>query len=176
MARVTTNTSNPFDAPIPGQSLTDTPGNFPWEHPPQFTDLDKAAEHVWETLHDEIKLEQVILILKSGVSVEALTRGLLFSGFTEGKWTVDLGILLAEIVFNQILAIGMKAKIKNIKILSSDNSNNEFRKDYAELMVQKEGQEEDTKVKEGIEEVKEDIQQLPETMGLMAKIEIVEGE
>ena len=70
----------------------------------------------------------------------------------------------------------MKAKIKNIKILSSDNSNNEFRKDYAELMVQKEGQEEDTKVKEGIEEVKEYIQQLPETMGLMAKIEIVEGE
>ena len=176
MAEITTNTSNPFDAPIPGQSLTDTPGNFPWEHPPQFTELDEAAEYVWETLHDEIKLEQVILILKSGVSVEALTRGLLFSGFTEGKWSVDLSLLLAEIVFNQVLAIGMKAKIKNIKILSSDNSNNEFRKDYAELMVQKEGQEEDTKVKEGIEEVKEDIQQLPETMGLMAKIEIVEGE
>ena len=26
---------NEFDAPIPGQSLTDTPGNAPWEHPPQ---------------------------------------------------------------------------------------------------------------------------------------------
>ena len=26
---------NPFDAPVPGQSLTDTPGNAPWEHPPQ---------------------------------------------------------------------------------------------------------------------------------------------
>ena len=25
---------NPFDTPIPGQSLTDTPGNYPWEHPP----------------------------------------------------------------------------------------------------------------------------------------------
>ena len=21
---------NPFDTPIPGQSLTDTPGNYPW--------------------------------------------------------------------------------------------------------------------------------------------------
>ena len=29
---------NEFEAPIPGQSLTDTPGNAPWEHPPQFTD------------------------------------------------------------------------------------------------------------------------------------------
>ena len=28
---------NEFDAPIPGQSLTDTPGNAPWEHPPQYT-------------------------------------------------------------------------------------------------------------------------------------------
>ena len=26
---------NPFDAPIPGQSLTDEPGNYPWEHPPK---------------------------------------------------------------------------------------------------------------------------------------------
>ena len=23
---------NSFDAPIPGQSLTDEPGNYPWEH------------------------------------------------------------------------------------------------------------------------------------------------
>mgnify|MGYP003327175624 CR=1 FL=1 len=28
-------TENRFDAPIPGQSLTDEPGNYPWEHPPQ---------------------------------------------------------------------------------------------------------------------------------------------
>ena len=26
---------NAFDAPIPGQSLTDEPGNYPWEHAPQ---------------------------------------------------------------------------------------------------------------------------------------------
>ena len=25
---------NEFDAPIPWQSLTDTPGNAAWEHPP----------------------------------------------------------------------------------------------------------------------------------------------
>ena len=118
---ITQNTSNPFDAPVPGQSLTDTPGNFPWEHPPQYTD----------------------------------------------KWSVDLAMLLAEIIFNQILAIGVKAKIKDIKVLSSDNSNAEFRKEYGKLMVSKE------KKEEGIKEIKEDIQQLPETMGLMAKTEIV---
>ena len=39
---------NPFDAPVPGQGLTDTPGNYPWEHPPQFTDTGEAADYVWE--------------------------------------------------------------------------------------------------------------------------------
>jgi|TARA_R110002012_G_scaffold117553_1_gene265539 hypothetical protein len=164
---ITKNTSNPFDAPIPGQSLTDTPGNYPWEHPPQYTDLNTAAEYVWDILHEENKLEQVLLILKSGVSVEAIARGILFTGFVDGKWTVDLAMLLAEIVFNQVLALGIKAKIKNIKVLSSDNSNAEFRKEYGKLMVSKE------KKEEGIKEIKEDIKQLPETMGLMAKIEIV---
>ena len=164
---ITKNTSNPFDAPIPGQSLTDTPGNYPWEHPPQYTDLNTAAEYVWDILHEENKLEQVLLILKSGVSIEAITRGILFTGFVDGKWSVDLAMLLAEIIFNQILAIGIKAKIKDMKVLSSDNSNAEFRKEYGKLMVSKE------KKEEGIKEIKEDIQQLPETMGLMAKIEIV---
>ena len=42
---------NPFDAPVPGQSLTDTPGNYPWEHPPQFTDPEEASEYIWQMLH-----------------------------------------------------------------------------------------------------------------------------
>ena len=57
-------------------------------------------------------------------------------------------MLLAEIVFNQVLALGIKAKIKNIKVLSSDNSNAEFRKEYGKLMVSKE------KKEEGIKEIK----------------------
>ena len=36
---------NPFDTPIPGQSLTDEPGNYPWEHPPQYVTTDGAADH-----------------------------------------------------------------------------------------------------------------------------------
>ena len=28
--------NNPLDAPVPGQSLTDKPGNYPWEHPPLY--------------------------------------------------------------------------------------------------------------------------------------------
>ena len=30
---------NPFDGPVPVQSLTDEPFNYPWDHPPNYTDF-----------------------------------------------------------------------------------------------------------------------------------------
>ncbi len=85
---------NPFDAPVPGQSLTDTPGNYPWEHPPQFTDPEEATEFIWQTLHTEEFMEQVIGMLDAGVPIEAIARVIVFGGFVEGKFTPDVGLLI----------------------------------------------------------------------------------
>ena len=165
---MTSNIRNTFDAPIPGESLTKEPGNAKWEHPPQFTEMESATEHIWDTLHDPTKLEQVILLLHSGVSVEALTKGILFSGFTEGKWTPDLAVLLAEVVFNQIMAIGMKSEIKNIRILIGDHTNTLFKKDLADFTVKKD---DEKKYKKAIGKIKEDVIEVIEEqpkIGLMA--------
>ena len=61
---------NPFDAPIPGQSLTDTPGNYPWEHPPQYVDPEIAAENIWHSLHRRELTDQVIAMLDAGIPEE----------------------------------------------------------------------------------------------------------
>ena len=53
-----------FDAPIPGQSLTDTPGNYPWEHPSQFSTVEEASEYIWDRLHDTKMAEQIIYAKK----------------------------------------------------------------------------------------------------------------
>ena len=45
---------NRLDAPIPGQSLTDEPGNYPWEHPPKTTDPEDALNKFWDTKYDLI--------------------------------------------------------------------------------------------------------------------------
>ena len=108
---------NIFDAPIPGQSLTDTPGNSPWEHPPQFAKVDEAAEYIWDRLHTEEVLDQVITLLRNDIPVEALARMILFGGFVEGKWTPDVAMLIAEVVFKQIMAMGMRAEIPQMKLL-----------------------------------------------------------
>ena len=37
---------DPFDHPIPGQSLTEEPGKHVFEKPPEITDVDDAVEYV----------------------------------------------------------------------------------------------------------------------------------
>jgi len=77
---------DPFDSPVAGQSLTDTPGNYPWEHEPQFTDPEEITEYLWVTMHKKQFTEELIAMLDAGVPVEAIGRTVLFGGFMEGKF------------------------------------------------------------------------------------------
>ena len=162
---------NPFDAPIPGQSLTNTPGNYPWEHPSQFSDVEKASEYVWDRLHSEEMLDQVITLLKEGVPVEALTRMILFGGFAEGKWNPDVALLLSEIILKQIMAIGIKAEIPKMKIFIKDQSTNKFHEEFANFKLQKQkstklsGQDESNKEK-FLEDIKKELKN-KEPSGIM---------
>lgn len=103
---------NGFDAPTPGQSLTHTPGNAAWEHPPKFTKLDDAANFIFNQLMSENTLHQLFYFLKQGISIEALARIIIFSGFSAGYWTPDLGMLLAHPVMFMLMGIAKRAGIK----------------------------------------------------------------
>ena len=107
---------NRLDAPIPGESLTATPRNANWEHPSQFPKVPDAFEFIWNQMHQEPQLTQLISLLQTGVPVEALAKTLLFAGFSEGKWTVDGAVLLAEPVFLSIIALAKNAGIKEINM------------------------------------------------------------
>lgn len=109
-------TQNPFDAPIPGQSLTDTPKNYVWENPPRFTEKEKAANFIWKRLHRKETLTKIILMLETGMSVESITRVIVFSGFVEGAFNVDLAIVISPVVQKMILAIGKAAGVEKIKL------------------------------------------------------------
>ena len=161
---------NRFDAPIPGESLTDTPGNAKWEHPPQFVKVEDASEYIWDRLHDEKLLEQVIAMLRDGIPVEALARMILFGGFAEGKWLPDLAVLLAEIVFKQIIAIGMAVKVKNMKLFLGDQGNSKFRRSFGKFKMLKEKGKRDAGNMPEAEKFSEEIkEELESPSGLMAK-------
>jgi len=102
---------NPFDAAIPGQSLTDNPGNGAWEHPPQFSDIEDATDYVYGRLQKKENLKRIVVLLKMGIPIEALVKIITFSGFLEGKWTVDGAKLLDPAVAMMITSIAELGRI-----------------------------------------------------------------
>ena len=107
---------NPFDTPVPGQSLTDNPKNYPWENPARFAKVEDSSLHIWKELNKKDNLKRIIILLEAGISVEAVTRTIVFSGFIEGAYTPDVGILITPIIEKMILAMGKAAKVEKIKL------------------------------------------------------------
>jgi hypothetical protein len=153
---------NDFDAPIPGQSLTDKPGNAAWEHPPQFTDTTEASEYIWDKLTHPDYVKQVIAMLDAGIPVEALCRIIIFAGFTEGKWTPDVGFMLAEVVIKMIATIAVKSGVKKFKISMQDLTNNREMKSIMDIGSK------EKEFKKASEGVQKDIEPKVTQKGLMA--------
>ena len=152
---------NPFDTPIPGQSLTDTPGNYPWEHPPQYVTTDGAADHLWNRMSEPEFAEQIIAMLDAGVPVEAIGRTVLFGGFLKGKFSPDVAFIIAEPVMKMIATIGVIAGIKDIKMSMDDITNKKEIRSAVRLNVE-------------AEKVAKDIKGEIKQKGLMAKPEETE--
>jgi hypothetical protein len=142
---------NPFDTPIPGQSLTDEPGNYPWEHPPQYVTTDGAADHLWNRMSEPEFAEQIIAMLDAGVPV-------LFGGFLKGKFSPDVAFIIAEPVMKMIATIGVIAGVKDIKMSMNDITNKKEIRSAVRLNVE-------------AEKVAKDIQAEVKQKGLMAKPE-----
>ena len=152
---------NPFDTPIPGQSLTDEPGNYPWEHPPQYVTTDGAADHLWNRMSEPEFAEQIIAMLDAGVPVEAIGRTVLFGGFLKGKFSPDVAFIIAEPVMRMIATIGVIAGIKDIKMSMDDITNKKEIRSAVRLNVE-------------AEKVAKDIQEEVKQKGLMSKPEETE--
>ena len=148
---------NPFDTPIPGQSLTDTPGNYPWEHPPQYPTMEEATEYLWEKMTEPERAEQIIAMLDAGVPVETIARTALFGGFLNGRFTPDVAFTIAEPVMKMIATIGITANVPNFRIAQDDITNKNQIRSTVQIKLQAE---------KAAKEIKEDIK---ENKGLMSK-------
>ena len=154
---------NRLDAPVPGESLTSAPKNYNWEHPAQFPRVPDAFDFIWHQMHQEPQLTQLISLLQTGVPVEALAKTLLFAGFSEGKWTVDGALLLAEPVFLSIVALAKNAGIKEINMSLEKEDPISFAR---QTQVMKEMSKQVTDVKKELKQVKKVEEQ---EGGLMSK-------
>lgn len=103
--------------PVPGQSLTHAVGQMPWQHPPQFTKLEEALNFIMDQVTEPLHLKEMFRLFDLGISVDEMTRVIIFAGFTTGKFTPDLGIMLYKPLLLGIMAIAHRAGMKDTRVL-----------------------------------------------------------
>jgi len=106
---------SPFDAPIPGQSLTAEAGSVPWEKPSQMSDPLEVFEMYMEKLADDATLEDVMDMLDIGIPVSVVSETMLGMGVVNGMHTVDVKLLIQPMLSTQIKiladAVGVDYKL-----------------------------------------------------------------
>lgn len=105
----------PFEAPIPGQSLTNSPDSKrAWEQPPQITSMKEAIEKTFLQIIDENTMPSLLDAMSKQMPVAALTSTILYDGYTKGVWNPDLMTLMIEPTMYMLIAIAEKAGIDPI--------------------------------------------------------------
>jgi hypothetical protein len=91
-----------FDRPIPGQSLTTTPKNAPYERPPEVVDPEQALQIHLDRLTDPDRMEDALYFLEIGVDLVTLVEGILRSAVMGGIHTVDVSLIIAPVIHEYI--------------------------------------------------------------------------
>jgi len=106
---------NPFQGPIPGQSLTNSEDEKQaWEQPPRTTSIKEARELMFLEILKEENLEALVMLMNKGMGIGKITEMLLFIGFTKGQFNPDMMLLLLEPTMYMLLAIAEAVGINPI--------------------------------------------------------------
>lgn len=101
-----------FQAPIPGQSLTTPPGNFPFERPPEISDPEEAIQMHLTRLSSPEMTQDILDALELDVPVVQLTEGILRSAVAEGIHSIDVSLIVAPVLHEFIRLTAKEAGIE----------------------------------------------------------------
>lgn len=111
-----------FNAPVPGQSLTDDPSSRkPWEMPPRFTSTGKALDHLFQAVTDKKFMGSFNKLMKEDrmFFVDRIAAQMLQEGFLHGLWTVDMMVTLVEPLI--VMLVWLASTMDLVVSFSTDN-------------------------------------------------------
>ena len=118
-----------FAQPIPGQSLTDTPRNAPWERPPEMVDPAQLVEYYIKKLGDEEVQQDLGLVFELVGDLRSTTEALMLVGTQQGVHTTEVGMLIAPIIGSYIkvimteLGVPVKETNRDLEAESTEREN-----------------------------------------------------
>ena len=110
----------PFDAAIPGQSLTAELGSRPWQQPAQYTTVEEALDYYLPRLQSEEVSAQLLDVLEMGIPVTTVANTMQLGSVMEGKHSVDVGMLILPVLVELIMLIGDTAGVEYTTGLEKD--------------------------------------------------------
>ena len=109
-----------FEAPIPGQSLTNSPDQpYPWEKPAVITSQRDAINRIFLDIIKPDNIETLSRLMMEQVPISNISELLLKTAFQKGFINPDLAISLMEPVMYMLLTVAEKVGIE--PVLSDDD-------------------------------------------------------
>ena len=114
---------DPYDHPVPGQSLTEEPGKYAFERPPEIVDVDDAVQYVVERVEESSGgKEDLQKQMMAGMPIESIVNTISLAGFSEGLWTPDVAEMMKLPVSAYFM---MMAQEENIPAIMFNKNPNE---------------------------------------------------
>lgn len=141
-----------IDGPIPGENYTSDTKNYPWHRPPEFTEPDEAISYISNIMMDEKGAVSILSMLQLGITVLQVTEMIILKGMGAGKWTLDLGLLIAGPISHIIILMAKAYEVEyevgfsDIPPMPGKHFFNELKKIEAK------------KAKEAVSEIKDDVE------------------
>ena len=73
-----------FGAPIPGQSLTTTPKERPWERPSETSTVDQALGYYFTNFRDPEVIDDLMTVVDMGIPLQPIVKTLYMSSVMNG--------------------------------------------------------------------------------------------
>lgn len=126
---------DPFRRPIPLQSLTDETGQWMWNRPPEYADVDDFVDAIEKKLTtDETARDDILDMLLIGATVEDVVNTLALAAFSQGKITPDAAEIAKVPIAAMILQMAIDKEIP-VKIFSDFPEDKEYEKDVDKLSL-----------------------------------------
>ena len=150
-------------------AMTHEVGARPWQTPPQYPTVNKAAQYYVVSMQDESFVEQAINLMETGMPITLIANNMQLMSVMEGKHTIDVGMLLIPVIMEMLMLIGDRAGIKYATGMERDKEI-ELKDSASEAAFSRFQKELDKpEVEDVIVEEENDKEEKEEPMGLMAR-------
>ena len=158
-----------LEAAIPGKAMTHEVGARPWQTPPQYPTVNKAAQYYVVSMQDESFVEQAINLMETGMPITLIANNMQLMSVMEGKHTIDVGMLLIPVIMEMLMLIGDRAGIKYATGMERDKEI-ELKDSASEAAFSRFQKELDKpEVEDVVVEEEKEKEEQEEPMGLMAR-------